>query len=137
MVEKTVGKFPWAANYSVGHEVLDRQHKMILDLCVQVRDLDVTDPMYSERLHEILNSMSVYAINHFKTEERVLREINYPHMDEQEKEHLDYQEGLTNLLMDSITGVPDQARVRTFLDDWWVDHILLSDMKYKGYFEAA
>ncbi len=137
MVEKTVGKFPWTADYSVGHDVLDRQHKQILDLCVQVRDLNEADPMYSERLHDILNSMSSYAIAHFKTEEQVLREINYPGMAEHAKEHLHYQEGLTNLLMDAINGLPDQARMRSLLDDWWGNHILLSDMKFKSYLAAA
>ncbi len=137
MVEKTVGKFPWTADYSVGHEVLDRQHKQILDLCVKVRDLNEADPTYLEQLHDILNSISSYAIAHFKTEERVLREINYPDIAEHAQEHLHYQEGLTNLLMDAITGVPDLGRVRSLLDNWWGDHILQSDMKFKSYFPAA
>ncbi len=134
---KTKNKFSWSANYSVGNEVLDRQHKQILDLCVQIRELKPTDGSYSERLHDILNEMSVYAINHFKTEEALLGQVGYPQMGEQKQEHFDYQEGLTNLLMESMTGVPDKEKLRVFLEDWWIDHILLSDMKYKSYFSAA
>lgn len=134
---KTVNKFSWSANYSVGNEVLDRQHKQILDLCVQIRELNPGDGAYSERLHDILNEMSVYAINHFKTEEALLGQVGYPYMVEQKQEHFDYQEGLTNLLMESMTGVPDKEKLRVFLEDWWIDHILLSDMKYKSYFDAA
>ncbi len=130
-----VKKFPWSNKYSVGNDVLDRQHKLILDLCMRVRDLNEADPYYSERLHDILNEMTAYAINHFKTEEALLVEIGYPQMADQKKEHLDYHEGLTNLLMDSMTGVPDRERLKDFLDEWWVDHILVSDMMYKPYFD--
>lgn len=134
---KMTENFAWSAEYSVGNDVLDRQHRRILDLCVQVRTLAPSQPSYSERLHDILNEMSRYAIEHFKTEEALLGKVDYPHVGEQQHEHLEYHEGLTNLLMDSMTGVPDRERLRAFLEDWWLDHILLSDMKYKPYFEAA
>ncbi len=129
--------FAWSERYSVGHEQLDRQHRQILNLCEQVHALSPLDSSYSERIHDILNDMSAYAANHFRTEEAVLGAINYPDLAEQKQEHNDYFEGLTALLMESMSTVPSQKKLSAFLEDWWIDHILVSDMQYKVFFENA
>ena len=121
----------WRPEYSVGNQALDDQHRVILTLCARIRNLSRSDPDYFDKLHIALHDMSVYASRHFRDEEKLLDEIDYPEADSQRQEHDHYQEMLTELLVDAVEGTPDADKMARFLEEWWVDHILNSDMKYK------
>ena len=65
----------------------------------------------------------------------MLLEVDYPDIDTQKAEHASFQELLTELLMDAVEAPPDADKITKFLEDWWIEHILNSDMQYKAYFE--
>ena len=125
----------WTPEFSVGSKTLDDQHKIILQICARIHALSKTDPDYLDKLHIALNDMSEYASKHFRDEERILRDANYPELELQRLEHENYHELLTELLVDAINGTPDAAKMSNFLEKWWVDHILNSDMKYKPHLD--
>ena len=123
------GQFTWSERYSVGVEILDRQHRHLLALCAEAAR--VVDSPGSGKLSDIMDQMRQYADQHFKTEERLLAEHSYPNLPEQEREHDDYRTKLTALLLTASAGALEQSAVYELLTQWWLDHILVSDMAYK------
>jgi hemerythrin-like metal-binding protein/PAS domain S-box-containing protein len=129
--------FEWSERYSVGVDVLDRQHRKLLGLCGDAaRCMSSSGRQANEALHEILNEMHLYADEHFKTEESLLATHGFPGIDDQEQEHESYLSGLTDILFSASTGNLDKQRIHKFLLQWWVDHILESDMGYKAFLQA-
>lgn len=123
----------WNPEFSVGSKMLDDQHKVILQLCASIHNLTRSDPEYLDKLHIALNDMSAYAEKHFAEEERILAEIHYPDIKSHRSEHMNYHESLTQLLFDAMQGNVEVSKLSEFLETWWIDHILNSDMKYKPY----
>ena len=121
----------WSPLYSVGHDLLDRQHQQLLSLCQQAQ-LCVADDSEegNEAFHFLLHELSVYARVHFRSEEEILAARGYDRLDEQMREHTEYIERLTEFLLLAANGMLDKIGVETFLSSWWINHILVSDMQY-------
>ncbi len=122
----------WSPACSVGHPILDEQHRRLLAVC---KGLSLCGELRgSERIsrfHELLDEVAKFAREHFDTEEGILAEARYPDLDAQKKEHLEFQERFTEILCDASNGTIDIPETCKFVSDWWQSHILTSDMQYK------
>lgn len=124
----------WRPEYSVGNLTLDVQHQRLLALCKRVSAYEfLRDKSSLEEFHGILNELASYATKHFQTEEDVLRRIGYPGLADQKREHDAYSENLVEFMFDAINGEPNKERLQSYLESWWIDHILVSDMAYRTY----
>ena len=124
-------KITWQPNYSVGHPILDEQHKKLLRLCNQAIDcMNSETPEAIAMFHLILNDLANYTETHFKTEEEILARCNYPLIENHKSEHLAYQVRLTDFLLEATLGKIDKAALTHYLAEWWRDHILCSDKQY-------
>lgn len=127
----------WNPGYSVGNDILDGQHKKLLALCNEAASCLQDDTVVGdEQFHLILDELLKYAREHFSTEESILASISYPELEQQKTEHFDYVESLTDFLLKASGGHLDKAGVYQFLSDWWLRHILESDMYYKPYLQG-
>lgn len=129
---------PWLPEYSVGHPVLDSQHRKLLGLCDRVAILVDDDSRESiSQIHDVLNDLAVYAATHFRTEELLLVQCAYPHLHSQIAEHEDYQTHLAELLFEATQGTVLKVELHKFLAAWWIHHILESDRRYIGFLPAS
>jgi hemerythrin-like metal-binding protein len=124
----------WSDAMSVGDYSVDNQHKSLLMICRRCEKLqrDASADgveLFHEQLHELQN----YAQVHFRAEEALLARIAYPELEKQKQEHLKYQDDLTELIYEAVIGNVRRSSVVQFLSDWWIDHILVSDMQYVPY----
>jgi hemerythrin-like metal-binding protein/PAS domain S-box-containing protein len=126
------GPFAWSdANYSVGVPILDQQHRRLLGLCEKAARC--ADHAELSSLGDILEEMRQYANEHFRTEERLLAEHGYPDLVGQQQEHQAYLIGLSDLMMSASAQALEADELNRFLLDWWLNHILESDMQYKSF----
>lgn len=124
----------WKDEYSIGNEVIDTQHRKMLTLVADASTcLDAGHPHGTALFYEILGQVETYALTHFSTEEALLRQCNYPKLDEQINEHQHYMEWIAKTRQSSIASDSDKQALHSFLCAWWRDHILHSDMQYKDY----
>jgi len=126
----------WEERYSVGVPQLDEEHKTILAL-INTIALNRDQPGWQANLVEILNQLTNYAIGHCEREEAMLKEVGYPDLQGQQREHLAFRQRLAVFTMDMDD--PEQQRrilnmLLSFLKEWWLEHILVSDMKYRSFF---
>lgn len=124
----------WNPSFSVGHPLLDSQHQELLALCNQAADCLADSSLEgTEHFHILLNDLAVYAKKHFRTEEEILIQYDCPLLGEQIAEHQAYEIRLGEFLLAAIYATPDKAGVYRFLSEWWLHHILESDMRYSEF----
>jgi hemerythrin-like metal-binding protein len=85
-------------------------------------------------LPEAVDELTRYADRHLRREELLLRVRGYPRLAEHRAEHDEYRARVASLraqLHRRDIGV----RATNFLNAWWKEHILKSDMDYARYFQ--
>ncbi|MFC1809062.1 bacteriohemerythrin [Candidatus Omnitrophota bacterium] len=122
----------WNDNLSVGVQLIDEQHKMLIERLNDVSQ--ALEVKQGER--EIIKTLSFlieYTDFHFSAEEKHMAENNYPGLDEQKIQHQEFitmlktlegdfeEEGSTPALADAIN---------TFLLNWLTSHIQGLDKKF-------
>jgi hemerythrin len=127
-------KIIWLPSYTVGDELLDGQHKKIIEMINGL--IDHPDAEYtSETISDLLTSSTQYAVEHFKAEEEYMEAIRYPSLAVHRQEHKQFLVKITNattLVMQKKQGPTD---LLAYFKIWFVHHILYSDMKYRRYRE--
>lgn len=121
-------------SFSVGVKQLDEQHRQIIRMINKLIDTNNVS-VDSELISETLTEMMQYASDHFKTEEHLLTEYKYPDYKSHKDHHIEFRKNTANFSMDTLKykrTVP--VEILTYLKEWWVDHILKIDMKYKAFF---
>jgi hemerythrin len=108
-------EFEWNAAFSVGHELLDKQHQQLLGLCKQARDCANDN---REGFHKVLNDLAQFAMLHFQSEESVLKECKYAGLEAQEKEHVDFMVKIMDFLSDAMARNEDRVAFADFAWLW-------------------
>ncbi len=126
-------RIEWTSSFSIGVGQLDQQHKQIIDMInLLISNAEAT--VRSETISELLTNLTAYASDHFCAEERLLEEHKYPGLDEQKEDHQIYRRKVAMLCLDTMDyqdAVP--AEVLHFMQEWWVHHILETDMKFRSF----
>jgi hemerythrin len=125
----------WDSSFSVGCDEMDHQHRRIVDVInrlIENPDCAVNSELVSFTLTELTR----YASDHFKAEEALLADYDYSKLLEHREEHQQYRRQVVALCQDTIaqSHLVPQALIH-FIRDWWVNHILEEDMKYRSLFE--
>ncbi len=123
----------WDESFSVGVEVLDKQHKQIVGIINRLID-EPGEGFGPKEVARILDDLTKFAHYHFQTEEHLLAEYGYPDIQTQQEEHKEFRTELSNLCAGSMKNyaiIP--INVLLYLKEWWEDHILVKDMKYRPF----
>ena len=113
------GRVQWSARYEVGIEVIDGQHRHLLELINRLQqELDTGNDL--ELLVESLRELVRYTEHHFATEERLMDEVGAS-AERHRGEHRRLLESLMRFTvkLDSKT-VSESSH---FLQDWLFRHI--------------
>jgi hemerythrin len=123
----------WDPSFSVGVAKLDAQHKKIIDIINLLRSKSDVD-VRSETVSELLTKLTSHASDHFATEEQLLVEHGYPEVATHKEAHKAYRRKVAVLCQETMVhnaSVPEE--LLRLLDDWWVNHILVDDMRYRPF----
>ncbi len=130
-----MGKLVWDESYSVGVNILDKQHAIVFEMLNNLMERDDIT-VRSEPLTAALTTLTTYAAKHFKTEEQLMKEYGYPKFNEHVKTHMQFRLKiieLSNEMLYHKESVP--VELFAFLREWWSNHILQEDMQYKAFFK--
>ncbi|MHC4442627.1 MAG: bacteriohemerythrin [Planctomycetota bacterium] len=127
-------KLVWTEDYSVGIPKIDDQHKQIISMINRlIEQPEATSD--SEIVSDIVMEMTQYAQQHFQTEEQLMADHGYPDFDEHKQQHTAYKKKTVEFCTATMVGtdnIPDT--IFNYLQDWWINHIQNTDMKYKPFF---
>ena len=86
----------------------------------------------------IIGELSDYAQIHFLREEQLMEQVHYAKLPEHRLEHANFTEWLSHIKQTYKSQKEFDkefaSNLNVFLRDWLTNHILYSDMQYKGIF---
>jgi hemerythrin len=151
----------WREEMAIDHGPIDQDHRTLIAIINEFCDTAPTAATVS-RLQAILDKLSRYTAVHFRREEGLQTEAEYPYADAQHHEHMELIRRLATIReqLAKLTGAPDDstgvsradqptatstpnkpvgdiaavhADVEAFVHDWLIDHIIRSDLRMKPY----
>lgn len=125
----------WSDSLSVGNQVIDQQHRKLIQIChdgvghFRCKD---TNP---EAAHQCLNDFVAFLRVHFDTEEDVLLRGHCPSDIYQRHiaEHSKYLEALTEILVEGVWQELDGERLIELMVGWVLHHLTAFDLPSKAF----
>jgi len=122
----------WKSEYSVGNELMDKQHQALIELINKLHEAMKTGKAGKE-ISLIVDEMVEYTKFHFGAEEKLMAEKNYVGLASQKDEHNAFIKKTVQFQNEVNSGkLAVSLEVLNFLKDWLTNHILITDMKYSG-----
>jgi len=126
----------WNDEYSVKINIIDGQHKKLIDLLNQLYDA-MHSGKGKEVLGKTLDELVAYTKVHFRTEEELFKKFSYPGFTQHKNEH----DKLTNQVVEfqeqyKAGGSMLSIELMNFLTNWLSGHILKSDKKYTSFLNS-
>ncbi|MFA6014663.1 MAG: hemerythrin family protein [Gallionellaceae bacterium] len=129
-------KLEWREQLSVGNNVIDADHKYLIELINQIQvNLKAKN---REELKKLLDDLSRYSLVHFDREEKIAIAAGY---DRASILHISHEELIKQL--DQVKaeintlGQEWSAEVTThftqFLHDWLINHVIKEDLLMRPY----
>lgn len=120
----------WEDKYSVGVRDLDSQHKQLIAILNELYEA-MQAQKTNEVLGQIINKLVNYTKVHFTSEEKYMEQYGYPDIAGQKKEHIAFTEKVLAFQEAFNSGRTSlSVSVTSFVKDWLVNHISVSDKKY-------
>ncbi|MDX1808710.1 MAG: bacteriohemerythrin [Sulfurospirillaceae bacterium] len=123
----------WDEKYKLNNEKIDNQHKELFRLVSLVEVLD--KKATKTDIKNLLNSFFAYMKEHFKEEEKYMKNIDYPLLKQHRKLHTDIVEEFTKLIKDNHTLDMIKTKMKEASQKWLSDHILENDLKIKKWLD--
>jgi len=127
----------WNERLSVNIKEIDGQHKTLVDMVNRLHD-SMKEGEGDKILMKIVDEMKRYAASHFATEERYLKEKQYPDYPAHKTEHENFVSKVVKVEKDLKEGKCAMSMdILNFLSNWLVNHIKGTDKKYGPFLNKA
>jgi len=123
-------------SFITGISDIDTQHKFLFDAINSLADFKKN----RSKLWSVICDIQEYASVHFQTEEKLMTELNYPHIDEHISEHRAFSEKYGALKKELIeNGMSDSflEQLRSFLVSWIIAHYTNIDIKMVAFIKKS
>ena len=126
--------FAWREQLSVGNDVIDSDHKYLVELINQVEE--VLKTKNSTALSEVLNSLSKYAMVHFSREEKIAQAAGYVSTSQLSHSHRALTQQLDEIKAEMLQEQMDWSSTAvdhfvSFLRRWLIEHVIKEDLLMK------
>lgn len=115
-------RLEWNDDYLVGEADIDSQHRHLFQMAQDIHDLD-----NEADLRLAVFQLFRYVRVHFQDEEGFMKAADYPATDQHIAQHEAMIEKLSRLTDGSQEDFPSVERLRRFILDWIVIHVLEHD----------
>ena len=120
----------WEEKYSIGISIIDEEHKEL----IRIMNAAIVAKQHNSNIEDIsklLKELTVYALNHFSTEESYMVEFNYPEFQYHKEEHHDFSNKVIEYCIRVIEVDCHVANeILEYLKQWLINHIQITDKKY-------
>lgn len=127
----TIKIVKWSEDLSVGHDLIDDDHKKLISLLNKLIAAHYAGVSGSV-LADVFAELQAYATEHFAREEGILERLNYPDIAEHRNQHNQFIEDLAHIMESKAGGALIQM-----LADWLINHIVEHDMKIRDYLQSG
>ena len=126
----------WKNEYSVNINVIDSQHKRLVDLLNQIFDASQAGQGKTV-VEKILNDLVTYTKVHFSTEEDFMKKHSYPGFPQHKVAHDKLTKQVLEFQQEYRAGRSTlSVELMQFLRDWLQGHIVGTDKLYTPFLNA-
>lgn len=123
----------WSDEYSINIKEMDEQHKKLVEI-INTHSSAVNLKEERKVLEGTLTGLFEYIEVHFKREEELLLQHDYPEYKTQEEEHAYLNQEVHDLYIKYVKGDDSTAfLVASLMRHWLFNHICNEDKKYSKY----
>ena len=131
-------EFAWSAAYDTGHPVVDEHHHELTAIYGRLKT--AVREKSGARIDEVLQALKDYSNFHFAAEAKLMRDSNYPFIEEHLAEHRSFVRRL-NQFSQSLRDARSDERtllfwINLFLFDWLASHSSTIDHHLVQYLSA-
>lgn len=137
----------WDSRLSVGNVYIDIEHKLIITL-INALEAVLRHPDEKESLKFFTEQLYEFAEEHFLHEEKLQLKFMFPYYEENKKGHkqlmaeLEIIKNIIYRFVENTDTTPEEAvktseKVNHLMRNWFIEHIIKSDMKMKGFMDNA
>jgi hemerythrin len=119
----------WNNRFETGIAIIDTQHRALFEAVNKLADSFKAGTSKAQ-VKESLDFLVKYTVEHFQTEEQIMKDMGYPKVTSHIAEHLQLVQKAQALQAKLAEGKPVTLEVSTFLADWLRHHINEVDMGY-------
>jgi len=125
----------WSSKLDVGIEEINRQHQRLIYIANELYRLKLRDGD-QHALQRLVDSLINYTATHFNYEELLMERNGYPDLENHKLKHRDLVQDVMRFKhrVDNHEDVIDE--LLDFVKAWLMNHIMKSDMAYKGHLNS-
>jgi len=137
----------WDSRLTVGNSYIDTEHKLLLSL-LNALSVTARHPDEKEALRFFIDQLYESAKEHFLHEEKLQLKSLYPYYEENKHGHQQLMAELdvirddvyryvekTNTSAEEVKAMSE--KIDYIMRDWFIEHIIKSDLKMKGFMDNA
>lgn len=124
-------KFEWTQDLNIGIDVIDSQHRRIVDYINDLSDA-ITNGLVEE-VFDVMERLRDYTFDHFAFEEQLMEQAGYPLLKSHQLVHRRFEDKVGNMYEELTNGRDPfgvARRARNSLMVWLIQHIRHEDQDY-------
>ncbi len=118
----------WTSDLDTGIQVIDNQHKRIVEYINKLDDTRVTHDL--EQISIVLNELVDYTLSHFTFEESLMEEAGYPFIRGHKRVHQLFVKRVGDYVQRFKMGEDITDELLNTLKAWLINHIRSDDSDY-------
>lgn len=124
----------WSEELSVGIPQVDGEHQNLVK-CLNLLDEAIKKGKGTRIMGEILSQLVEYTVIHFESEEKLMRDSEYPGLVRHQSQHRQLVEKVERFQQKFVhNGQRITSDMMDFLKYWLANHILVDDMAFGAFF---
>ena len=118
----------WNQTYNIGIDVIDNQHRQILDYINALEQVKNTGQR--DKIKEVLEDLIDYTQSHFSFEENLLEQVSYQYLPSHRGIHDLFVKRLNDYRLKFEKGESIEKDLYRLLSKWLINHIQHDDQDY-------
>lgn len=127
-MKSSVTRLVWTDDLSTGIDVIDGQHRRIVDYINQIHEARLRRD--SHLVEEVIDAAVDYTLSHFGFEEALMEEVGYPFARAHTKVHQLFTRRVADLQLRFRAGEDVAEELHSLLAKWLFTHIRNDDADY-------
>lgn len=132
-MDKNIENLIWKSEYNIGNLKIDQEHQKLFSIArktLSVIKLN-NDEKEIGKIKELITELFTYVGTHFSNEQKYMKEVKYPELENHILLHKNLLDMLTNLIskLNSMNLKEIEQSLYSFIEEYFIRHIILEDKK--------
>ena len=132
-MDRNIENLLWKSEYNIGNLKIDQEHQKLFAIArktLSVIKLN-NDEQEIGKIKELITELFTYVGTHFSNEQKYMKEVKYPELENHILLHKNLLDMLTNLIskLNSMNLKEIEQSLYSFIEEYFIRHIILEDKK--------